>query len=942
VGAPNFTTYVNPDISQQTTAATASNMLDPVSVTSDGVRLFVTDLGFNRVLIFNSIPTTSGAAADVVVGQPDLVSSIANNAFTGTAATSSTDNVNKEAPALCKVTNGVDLYGNPTYPTYCNYTLNFPRFAMAADGKLLIADGGNDRVLVYEKMPTTNAVAADTIIGQIGGDVNEATDAADSLRTPMSMAWDGTNLYVSDTYNRRINVYTIGASTVGYQGIRNAANLNIFATGSIAISLSSPTAAIQAGDVITITINTATYTYTVLSTDTLATVVSGICKLINSANSGAGDIYVIASPDAIPNTTTVLLTGRQPGDLGNSVSYSVTYAPATGVSTATIVATGAGPDLTGGGDAAQIAPGTVVSILGTNLSAGIASADMTQNQLPTQLGGTEVYFNGIQSPLFMVSPTQINAQVPWELGDTTSISAFVRSVMADGSIMFTSAVAVTIVPANPGLYTIAGTSNPQEAMAYHASSNATAVVSVDGSVSPGSTASITVDGRNYSYTASAIDTLDTVRDALVVQLTNDPEVSASTAGVFDRIILKARVAGPEGNGIPISATSEGGSIVMTAFDQATCCGNIGGTPITMTNPALPGEIVVMYATGLGLPNLTDDVQPLIQTGVKFPSPGPNTVPANFVSSLAGGSTADVLSSTMLPGGVGAYEIVLHLNEGIVTQPYTLATIAQNTYVSNQVAFAVVNPNAISSAEPVLTIVCDHTGNFTLGEGGANYTVTVSNAGASNPTNGLVTVVDTIPVGETLVAMIGSGWSCSGNICTRSDALAAGGVYPVITVIVNVASNAATSVTNSLRITGGSSAASVSNDVTTITGTAPSNPPVLTTVSKHTGNFTLGQTGVTYTLTTSNASGASSTSGEVIVTEVIPNGLSLTAITGTGWNCNLYTCTRTDSLGAGKSYPPITVTFNVASNAPSSVTNQAVTSGGGSAASIASDVTTIVQ
>src|ERR1039457_6281420 len=72
LGAPNFTTYVNPDISQQTSTATASDMLNPVSVTSDGVRLFVSDLGYNRVLIFNNIPTPNGAAADVALGQPDL------------------------------------------------------------------------------------------------------------------------------------------------------------------------------------------------------------------------------------------------------------------------------------------------------------------------------------------------------------------------------------------------------------------------------------------------------------------------------------------------------------------------------------------------------------------------------------------------------------------------------------------------------------------------------------------------------------------------------------------------------------------------------------------------------------------------------------------------------------------------------------------------------
>jgi hypothetical protein len=191
-------------------------------------------------------------------------------------------------------------------------------------------------------------------------------------------------------------------------------------------------------------------------------------------------------------------------------------------------------------------------------------------------------------------------------------------------------------------------------------------------------------------------------------------------------------------------------------------------------------------------------------------------------------------------------------------------------------------------------------------------------------------------------MIGTGWACTGNTCTRSDALPAGGIYPVITVIVNVASNADTSVTNVVRVTGGNSAAAQSNDVTTVSGTAPSNPPVLTTAVTHSGNFTQGQTGATYTITVSNAHGASASSGEVSVVEIIPTGLSLTAISGTNWNCTLYTCTRTDSLGGGDSYPPITVTFDVASNAPSTVVNQVVTSGGGASTTIAGNTTTVVQ
>jgi uncharacterized protein (TIGR03437 family) len=927
VGAPNFTTYVNPDISQQLNGAAANTMLSPVSVT---------DLGFNRVLIFSSIPTSNGAAAAVALGQPDLVSSIANNAYTGTAATSSTDTAEKQVPVLCKVSNGVDLDNNPTYPNGCNATLNFPRYALAVGGRVAVADGGNDRLLIWDQTPPTTGSLADTVIGQIGGDVNQATDAADSLRTPTAMAWDGANFYVSDTYNRRINVYTIGATTVGYQGIRNAASLDITAHGSYGV-----TGTIQAGDLITLTINTATYTYTVLKTDTLQTVVTALVNAINSSNNGAGDPNLVALSDT--TSTSVLLNALAPGDLGNLVSYSVVVTPATGVTTAGIAVTAANSSLTGGGDAANIAPGTVVSVLGTNLSAGTASADPTR-QLPTKLGGTEVYFNGIQAPLFMVSPTQINAQIPWELGDATSVSAFVRSEMADGSIMFTSAVAVTIVPANPGLYYNTATSNPTQGIVYHGTSNASCIVSVDGGVAAGSVSTVTVNGRAYTYTATALDTLDTVRDALVVQLNGDPQVSASLAGVFDRIILKARVAGPEGNGIPVTGTATGGSLTVTVLDGVTCCANVAGALVTPTNPAVPGEMLVMYGTGLGLPVLTDEVQSLIQTGVPYPLNGPLTQPqsANFVSGTAGGSTIDILQATMLPGSVGGYEIVAHLNSSLVTNQNTMVDIAQGTFVSNQVAFPLVSETGVSSLDPVFLISSSHTdtGDFFQGEQNAAYTLSITNTGGGNPSNGLVTVTETVPAGLTLVQMIGDGWNCSGNVCTRSDALLATLSYPVISVLVDVTSTAASSVTNSARITGGGSPAAIANDVTIVNATATSTPASLSVTSTHTGNFTPGQQNATYTLTVSNASKAGATNGPVDVYEVLPAGLELVTMAGTDWTCNGYACTRTDVLSSGSKYPTITVTVNVDSNAPASVTNTVVVSGGGSSAAIGTDATTV--
>src|SRR5215471_13771011 len=252
LGQPNFTTFVQPDLTQQQTGAQANLLLNPVSVTSDGTRVFVSDLGYNRVLIWNSIPTTNQKAADVVIGQPDMTSSTANNSYSTDA--NDTTNPKVEHPVLCTTSNGTDSNGNATYPPYCNATLSFPRFALSDGTRLFIADSGEDRVLVFQQIPIQNGQSADYIIGQIGGTVNQASDAADSLRTPMSLAWDGTNLYVSDAFNRRVTVYSIGANNIPYTGVRNAASMEIFATGGVTLG-----GKITANDSVTITIgNSAT------------------------------------------------------------------------------------------------------------------------------------------------------------------------------------------------------------------------------------------------------------------------------------------------------------------------------------------------------------------------------------------------------------------------------------------------------------------------------------------------------------------------------------------------------------------------------------------------------------------------------------------------------------------------------------------------------------
>jgi uncharacterized protein (TIGR03437 family) len=659
----------------------------------------------------------------VAVGQPDLVSSVANNAYSTSATDTTVPPV--QTPVLCTVSNGTDVNSHLTYPGYCNATLSFPRFVLAVNNRLFIADGGNDRVLVFNQIPTASGASADLVIGEspdtanFTGTVTLASDAADSLRTPMSLAWDGINLYVSDAYNRRITVYSMGENTVPYAGIVNSASINIVARGAVtftAIIASTVTTApippptVQAGDLIDINIGGtsttsttgsatttttitggADYKYTVLAADTVSTIVTALANLINAANNGAGDTNVYATPDLAIGA--LLLTSRLGGIKGNATTFFCTITPVASATTAGITDATNGTNLAGGGDASSIAPGTIVSVMGTNLSFHTASADLTQNALPTKLGGTQVYFNGIAAPLTLVSPTMVNAQIPWELGDTTSISAYVRSESDDGSVIVTTPVAVTIVPANPGIFAKSGTT-PSVGLIYHASSNATGIVSVDGTAVAGDTATVGIESRTYTYTVQSGDTITGIRDALVNLINQDPEVTATPSGEFQRIILTARVQGPDGDGLAYSASANStGSVIMSAIGSQLCCAAIGGSLVSPQSPATPGELVYLYATGLGVPVLNDSNKDLIQTGIQYPLTGPVTVPPgdsdHFVNSMIGGSTADVITATILPGSVGLYKVLLHLNPTLGTDPFAQLTIAQGYFVSNIVTMPVV-------------------------------------------------------------------------------------------------------------------------------------------------------------------------------------------------------------------------------------------------------------
>jgi hypothetical protein len=188
-----------------------------------------------------------------------------------------------------------------------------------------------------------------------------------------------------------------------------------------------------------------------------------------------------------------------------------------------------------------------------------------------------------------------------------------------------------------------------------------------------------------------------------------------------------------------------------------------------------------------------------------------------VSGLPSGATFSFNPATVTAGGSST--LTVNTTASTATGTVTLTVTGTGAAPVHTTTTSL----TVNSASIVLSVSKMHSGNFRQSESHAVYTVTVSNGAGTGPTSGTVTLTENLPSGLSLAsavpAMSGTGWSCSSNKCTRSDVLAGGASYPAITVLVNVASNAASSVTNSVTVSGGGSASATATDVTTVTALA---------------------------------------------------------------------------------------------------------------------------
>jgi minor extracellular serine protease Vpr len=101
----------------------------------------------------------------------------------------------------------------------------------------------------------------------------------------------------------------------------------------------------------------------------------------------------------------------------------------------------------------RVAPGSLISIFGTNLASGPAMADSIP--ISTSLGDIEsVTINGLDAPILAANPGQINVQLPWDvIPGTVNGPMPVPVVVTRKSNGSSMPVNANVAPYSPGIFT---------------------------------------------------------------------------------------------------------------------------------------------------------------------------------------------------------------------------------------------------------------------------------------------------------------------------------------------------------------------------------------------------------------------------------------------------------------------------------------------------------
>lgn len=227
------------DTSASATAPSNMRILEPYNRPAYvGGLFFVPDSGTHRVLVFDGVPTSTGAPASFVVGQPsfdEFSPGTGLGAFNEPGAVVAhgdglivMDTQNSRILVFDELPTGFGaqadrVLGQPdedsTDPGCSPTRFNHPDSAAFAGERFIVADTDNHRVLIWNQFPADADTPADVVLGQpdkgtcVDDELKPAGATASTLDTPQAVWSDGQRLIVADTGNFRVLIWDEVPST---------------------------------------------------------------------------------------------------------------------------------------------------------------------------------------------------------------------------------------------------------------------------------------------------------------------------------------------------------------------------------------------------------------------------------------------------------------------------------------------------------------------------------------------------------------------------------------------------------------------------------------------------------------------------------------------------------------------------------------------------------
>jgi uncharacterized repeat protein (TIGR01451 family) len=726
-----------------------------------------------------------------------------------------------------------------------------------------------------------------------------------------------------------------------------AANLPLNGTTSLTFTITNPAA------------NTVAETG-VAFTDTLPAGIvvatpnglTNTCGGTGTAVAGSGSISLTGGTVATSSTCTLTanVTGTASGQFTNT--------------TGAVTSTNGGTGNTGTANLSVATPPTIVKAFGAASISVNGSTSLTftiANPAANTISLTGIAFtDNLPAGLVVATPSALTSTC----GGTATATAGSGVVTLSGSTLApnTSCAISTNVTATTGgvknnsvqvTATESGVGNTSNASITVVAppvivkTFAVASIPLNGSTS----LTFTIQNNNATSALNGVGFTDTLPVGLAIATPNGQSGTCGTgtitAAAGTNVISLSGATLAAGTSCTFSVNVTGlaaGTQNNTTGNVTSAQGGIGGTasasisvvaPPSISKAFTPAGISPNGISGLSFTITNPAANMVTLTGVVFT----DVLPAGITIATPNGLTGSCGGTTTATAGFGTVTL-----SGASIAASGSCTLSVNVTGSTAGNFTNITGNVTSTnggtgnaATATLTVatapsIAKSFGATSLGlSGSTSLTFTITNANSTLAMTG-VTFADALPAGLVVATPNGLAGACgTGTVSAPAGAQSvslAGGTVAAsgsCSFSINVT---ATSPGTKVNTTGSVSAA---NAGTGNTATAAINvlAPDLTISKSHTGNFFQGQTAATYTATINNV-GHGPTGGTVTVIEAPPVGLTVTSLAGIGWSCNIgtFSCTRSDALASGASYPAISVAVSVAATATATVTNSISVSGGG--------------